>query len=124
MEIVTNVLYETDFIECSDWTNRHLGNENVDKNVDSYFIYPQKYHNDLFISTGISIMVTDTVDYYIIDKRCYACIKEDVGKIKICTSTIGLIYYDSGGLRLDIVSQDWLYKIQIVKKPVWFVRSY
>lgn len=105
------LLYNTEYIACSDWCLRHLGNENVGKNIDSHFIHPiNKSLNEINIIVKVTM---DKINEYDIT-RFLRIIENKIGDLIITSHRNGIdILLNNGSIPYHLDNEDWFYKIEI-----------
>lgn len=116
-------VYQTDWINRSDWTNVHIGSDDT-KNTDSYVTHGLGVPlSRLLIKLLISTNGTDANSFEILyagdsgasNNFGYVAHSVDNNNFILQSGTNGFFYLDANGVRHVIDNEDWYYKIVVVQ---------
>jgi hypothetical protein len=126
----TNILnfgfYETGWISCNAWGNRHLGSTALPKNTDSYVLHNLNADlSELIVKLMVSTDGTDNNSceisfggfYRDVAGQTWGCTAYQIDKnnILIQTAVQGLQRFNAAGGWQPFSSDDWYYNIKVFR---------
>jgi hypothetical protein len=124
--IINFNFYETGWISCSSWGNRHLGSTASPKNTDSYVAHNLNADlSELIVKLMVSTAGTDNNCFQIdfsgfyrdAAAQTWGCTVSQIDKnnLKIQTALQGMQYFNDAGGWVPFSGDDWYYNIKVFR---------